>query len=355
MQSCIVLHDYFAAMEGGGRLSSLLARALPCDLGYGFARRNHPFLDDIPNQRSLGLASIIPLWQQYKLARGFATKTKFLQTYQQVIYSGTYAPLAVANHPGRNILYCHTPPRFIYDQKEFYLQQLSTPLRPLLNKFIDYLQPRYEQAAAQMDVIIANSKNVQQRIRHYLQHHSQVIYPPCDTKAFTWHGQENYYISTARLDPLKRVELIIQAFTHLPQHNLIVVSGGSEWRKLSRLARNSPNIKLLGWVNEQQLHNLIGNAIASIYIPHDEDFGMSPVESQAAGKPVIGVAEGGLLETVMSGQTGILLPANFIVDDLIQAIISLDKNKANSMRKSCENNALRFDISQFIAKMQAIH
>ena len=205
LKKTIILHDYFESLEGGGRLSSILAQELPADLGYGFAHFEHPFLnwsqDKIRKRKKetgnrlydLQAYSAIPLWRQFKLARTFAKRTTFLENYETVIYSGFYTPLAVSHHQtGQNILYCHTPPRFIYDQRNFYLNQLPIFLRPALQAFIYYLQPRYENAIAQMDCLIANSQNVQQRIHHYLGKKAYIIHPPCDTNRFVWQGQSDY-------------------------------------------------------------------------------------------------------------------------------------------------------------------
>ncbi|WP_353571716.1 glycosyltransferase [Candidatus Albibeggiatoa sp. nov. BB20] len=351
----MVLHDYFEALEGGGRLSSILARDLNCAIGYGFAKSEHPFLAELTNQYDLKAYSNIPLWRQYQLARAFSGQTGFLNQYQQVIYSGFYTPLAIQNHQnGRNILYCHTPPRFVYDQKDFYLQQVSLPLRPLLKGFICYLQPRYEQAVRQMDVVIANSKNIQRRIKHYLNQDSTVIYPPCEIQCYHWQTQGDYYLSTARLDPLKRVDKIVQAFKLLPQKKLIIASGGSELVKLKKLAQDAENIQFTGWLSDSKLQDLIANAIATIYLPHNEDFGMSPVESMSAGKPVIGVAEGGLLETIIPNQTGFLLPPDFDVATLIQTIQQLDKPTALAMRETCEQTAQQFSTAGFIQQMRVV-
>jgi glycosyltransferase involved in cell wall biosynthesis len=303
----IILHDYFESLEGGGRLSSVLAQGLSMDLGYGFASNKHPFINNL-TQQNLNAYSIIPLWKQFKLARAFTNRTKFLESYATVIYSGFYTPLAIKNHlNGRNILYCHTPPRFIYDQKEFYFSRLPTALHPLLHSFINYLQPRYENAIANMDGLIANSENVAKRIQHYLGKPATVIYPPCDTQHFRWRGQKKYYLSMGRLDPLKRIDLIIKAFLKMPDKQLVITSGGTELQKLQKLANQAHNIHFTGWVDDTKLAKLVGESIATLYLAKDEDFGMSPLESMAAGKPVIGVAEGGLLETIIPNKTGFLL------------------------------------------------
>ncbi len=350
----IVLHDYFEALEGGGRLCSVLAQGIRADIGYGFTRPEHPFLCPFTQTQQIDLqsGSRIPLWRQFKLARAFTQHTQFLHPYDTVIYSGFYTPLAIMQHPqGKNILYCHTPPRFVYDQRDFYLAQLSPPLRPLLQAFIAYLQPRYEAALAKMDVILTNSAHVRDRIHHYLGKKAQIIHPPCDTSHFRWLGQKNYYLSTARLDPLKQVDKIIQAFLQMPDKPLIVASGGSELKKLQRLARNAPHIQFTGWISDVQLAELMGNAIATLYVPKQEDFGMSPLESMAAGKPVIGLAEGGLLETILPGKTGILLP-QATSETICDAVNRLNSDYALSLRAECEQQAQNFRNELFLKKIK---
>ncbi len=346
----IILHDYFESLEGGGRLSSILANELSMDLGYGFASKNHPFIEKL-NKYSLNSHSSVPLWKQLKLARAFSNKTKFLENYETVIYSGFYTPLAIKNHQnGKNILYCHTPPRFIYDQKKFYLARLPAPLRPLLQIFSNYLQPRYESSIKNMDIIIANSVNVSNRIQHYLGKQSTVIYPPCDTERFKWLGQDDYYLSMGRLDPLKRIDLIVQAFLTMPDKKLIIASGGQELQRLKKLANHANNIHFTGWINDQELAKLTGKSIATLYLAKDEDFGMSPVESMAAGKPVIGSAEGGLLETIIPNKTGFLLKPS--VSTICQAVVAMTPKTALDMRNDCEKQAKRFRTDIFLDKMR---
>jgi glycosyltransferase involved in cell wall biosynthesis len=283
----------------------------------------------------------------------FRNKTSFLHNYRQAIYSGFYSPLAMNNHQhGINIYYCHTPPRFIYDQRNFYRSRLPFWQRPLLRWFIDYFKPLYEGAIEQMDIMIANSENVRARIRTYLGKDALVVYPPCDTDSFTWRGQADYYLSTARLDVLKRVDLIIEAFIRMPYKKLIVTSEGNEYARLKKLAGQRENIMFTGLVSEEKLRDLTGNAIATIYIPRDEDFGMSPVESMAAGKPVIAVREGGLMETVVHGETGMLLSPEINRKEIIDAVSALTPARTLQMRKACEERAQLFSKDLFLDKMR---
>lgn len=358
MKQHIVLHDYFERADGGGRLSTLLVKGLDADLCYGFARLPHPFVQGTlqnPQEKDLKVFSKIPLWRQFELARTFENHTTFLKSYETVIYSGFYTPLAIKQHlQGKNILYCHTPPRFIYDQKDFYLQSIPFVLRPLLNAFTNWLQPRYEKAVQQMDIVIANSENIKRRIKRHLNVEATVIYPPCEIERFTWKKAEDYYLSFGRLDPLKRVSRVVEAFLKMPDKKLLIASDGEEFLKIKQQIKNANNITLLGNVDEQTLLDLISRCIATIYIPKEEDFGMSPIESMAAGKPVLGVAEGGLLETILHGETGFLLPPDPSVEMIIEGVKQLTSQRALEMRENCEKQAQQFSVDRFLSEIKRV-
>ncbi len=287
--------------------------------------------------------------------RAFRRRTKFLAAYDWVIYSGSYGPMAVHNHPaGRNILYCHTIPRFAYDLRDYYRRHTPVLLRPALWALGHYVRRRYERAFAHMDAVAVNSENVQTRVQAFLGGPSRVIYPPCDTAAFRWLGQADYYLSTARAEPYKRLDTIVKAFAAMPDRRLIVTSGGSELAMLRRIAAGALNIEFTGWVSKQALAELVGRSIATIYLPRDEDFGLSPVESMAAGKPVIGVDEGGLRETIVDGETGMLLPSPPSAQGLTNAVRTLGPRRAQSMRTACEAQARRFEVEHFQKQMRSL-
>ncbi len=234
------------------------------------------------------------------------------------------------------------------------LQQVPAWQRPLLKVVMSLYRLAYEHALRRMDVIVCNSETVRRRIKRFLGNDSVVIYPPCETERFRWINQDNYYLSTARLDSMKRVDLIVKAFDKMPNKRLLVVSEGVDMSKIKRIAEKALNIEVLGRVGEEHLSDLIGRCIATIYIPKDEDFGMSPVESMAAGKPVIGVREGGLLESVISGETGLLVRPEPVAEDIIEAVQQMDAQTALSMRGACEAQARRFDKGVFLEKMKEI-
>ena len=345
-------------MEGGGRLSLIVTQHFSADLGYGFKVPNHPFFDEykiVGKEFDLGVFGYISGWRNIRLIQAFKKKTAFLKRYQTVFYSGFYAPMAVDNHSvGRNFYYCHTPPRYIYDQREHYFSCYPRWLHPMINSMIAYHQPLYETAVSKMDRVLTNSINVKKRIKRFLGIEASVVYPPCEVNRFRWIGQDGYYLSTARLDKLKRVNLIVDAFKKMPDKQLIVVSDGPEKKAIIKDASGYDNITVLGNVSDEVFRRLMGNCIATIYIPKDEDFGMTPIESMAAGKPVIGVSEGGLVESIKNNETGTLLPPNPKAIDVMEAVKNLDKNKAKRMMRCCQESAERFDVSHFISKMSEL-
>ena len=119
------------------------------------------------------------------------------------------------------------------------------------------------------------------------------------------------------------------------------------------MAAESKNIFFTGWTTEDELTKLIGNSISCIYIPFDEDFGMSAIESMSAGKPVIGVSEGGMIESVIDGSTGFLLPQNPRIEDICAVVRLMSAQLALSMRTRCEIRATDFSERRFVAQIES--
>ena len=206
-----------------------------------------------------------------------------------------------------------------------------------------------------VDVTIANSNTVKKRFKDYLGCEARVVYPPVCIQKYKWISEGSYYLSTARLESYKRVDLIIRSFLSMPHKRLVITSGGSQLKSLRALACNAPNIEFTNWCTQQQLQKLVGNAIATIYLPINEDFGISPVESQAAGKPVIGVAEGGLLETVKHKVTGLLVdPKKLGIESLREAVEKMTRQYALSLKSNCESNSKLFSKEIFVTEMRSM-
>lgn len=353
-----ICYDYLQVAGGAERVTLVMAEVLE-----GFevlVSRVYPAAKPLLESRSqkprtLGRWFTRGLTRIPEAMACFAWGGQMLVPAQTVIYSGFYAPLAVRwQKGGRRIYYGHSLPRFAYELRDDYRRQLTPLLRPLFDLFTGLLRWQYESAIRRMDVVLVNSDNVARRMQHYLGLQARVLHPPVDTEAYRHLGDEGYYLSVARLEPLKRVDLIIEAFKAMPNRPLIVASGGAQLERLKALAAGASHIRFTGWVDEPEMRRLIGLARATVYIPVDEDFGMSPVESMAAGKPVIGVAEGGLLETVRHAETGWLIDGEPTVEKLRQAVEQLEVLGAQSMRAACERQAGLFDRARFARSLRGV-
>jgi glycosyltransferase involved in cell wall biosynthesis len=345
----VVVHDHFSFFGGGERVALALQAALEADLLTGFvygADTKFLLADHLASIRAAGIRLPLPLLRVNYLGQRFQSLD--LRHYRIGVFAGNAAPLALLGHPpALNAIYCHTPPRYLYDQREHFRQRIPYVLRPLAAVLLRRLERGYRQALRRADIVFSNSRTIQGRLRDFLGVESQIIFPPVRTDTLRWLGSGDYYLSTGRLDPLKRVDRIIDAFLRMPNKRLIVVSGGCDESRLRKLAGNAPNITFTGWVSDARLSTLLGNCIATLYIPVDEDFGISPVESMAAGKPVIGVREGGLCETILEGRTGWLLDPRLRMDDLIAAVSVCTVERAVAMREACEQRSLLFSEEVF--------
>ncbi len=283
----------------------------------------------------------------------FSRKIKQLENYDLVIFSGNifFAPRRIKKP--KKVFYCNTPPRIFADRIEAMLAKLPAFLRPIYKLLSKLVLRQYKADLQACDLLISNSYNIQNRLRKYLNLESIPIYPAVDTKRFVYLSTGDYYLSHSRLEEAKRIPLILEAFARMPDKKLVICSTGplESWIKQQIRERNLQNIVFEGLVSQERLYDLVGNCLAGIVVPVEEDAGIVQCELMAAGKPVIGVAEGGLLETVIDGQTGFLLPSNPTVEDLVKLISNLDPEKLKSMRLACEQQAAKFSSEVFFSKL----
>lgn len=352
----IILHDYLQHKGGGERLILTLARALKTTLVVGF-RAPGAFdpADFGVDCVELGHEVHYPGFRYFAIQRWFRRRTKFLAEYDTAIFSANCIQAARNAGPNtRTIFYCHTPIRNAYDLYEYYVSRMPWWKAIAYRVFCALIRFNYERDLKNIDVIVANSKTIQDRIKTYLKRDSVIVYPPIDTKKFDWIGQKDYYLSYARIDLVKRVTEIAEAFKRMPDKTLVIASTGTEVERLKELIKDAPNIKYLGRVSDDDLHQLVGNCIANIYIPRDEDFGMTVLEGMAAGKPCLGVAEGGLRETIEHEKDGYLLPANPSVDDIVTGVTYLSPARCFEMKLACQKKANQFREELFVEKMKAV-
>jgi glycosyltransferase involved in cell wall biosynthesis len=303
----------------------------------------------------LARESRIPGWRRVKrnIIFRFAPRVKLLNRYELVIFYSDPAGIPGRIRSPKKMLYCNTPPRHLTDRKQDFLKKFPRLLRPMADIFLRRDLRRYIRDTRLMDLVITNSENIRQRLYAYTGVNSLVIFPAVFIERFKYLGQKDYYLSYARLDDWKRIRLIIAAFERMPEKKLIVASSGPLRKWLEREIKDYPNITYVGQISDEKLAEWIGNCIAGIYIPVNEDAGMTPCELMAAGKPVIGIQEGGILETIIDRKTGILIKTDPDIDDLINAVNWLTPAKALQMKEDCLCRSRQFDQSVFFKKMSA--
>ena len=296
----------------------------------------------------------------------FSLKIKKLLNYDAIVFSGNVMFVQrrikkmVDRYGGsykpKLIMYCHTTPRKFTDQFENFYNSAPKGFKNIFKLFGRIYLREYIRDMKHIDIIITNAENTHKRILNYTGFDSRVIFPPVDTCMFKFLSTQNYFLSYARLEGMKRVPLIVEAFARMKDKKLVICSTGPlhNWLEEQIKTRNLNNISFEGFVSNERLRELVGNCYAGIYIPVDEDFGMTQIELMAAGKPVIGVKEGGLLETIIDGETGVLIPANPTVDDLISAVRNLTKDKVISMKEKCIEQARKFDAKKFFYEFEKV-
>jgi glycosyltransferase involved in cell wall biosynthesis len=272
-----------------------------------------------------------------------------LRRYDLVISSSSFAAHQVQVAPHSfHVCYCHTPPRFLYDLPTELDHQTLRRRVPLLPMLYTWLRRLDQEAATRVTHFVANSREVQRRIARLYDRKSVVIYPPVETAAFQTLGAPqggDYFLCFGRLVASKRLDIAIAAAnqTRLP---LVVAGSGPEERRLRLLA--GPTVRVSERPSDDRLAALIAGCRAVIF-PSVEDFGMVPVEAMAAGKPVIALAAGGALETVVPGVTGEFF-SPLSVDALAAALQRFDP--ARYRAEACREQARRFDRAVFMANMQ---
>lgn len=202
-----------------------------------------------------------------------------------------------------NICYCHTPTRYLWSDTHKYTSDLPQPklVKKILPLILNYLRQWDFVAAQRVDHYVANSNYVAQRIKKYYRRESTVIYPPVNTTAIPLADPENFYLIVSRLRPYKRVDLAIRAFNKLGIP-LKIIGTGEQEAELKAMAK--PNIEFLGQISDMEKSHYMARCQALIH-PQEEDFGITAVESMAAGRPVIAYGSGGALETIKPGVTGV--------------------------------------------------
>ena len=269
---------------------------------------------------------------------------------QDVILSNKSGFCTALRHDARtlHICYCLTPTRYLWQLEEYLeRERLGASLRHALRPLMALLRRQDFAAAQRVHHFIAISSAVCRRIRDCYQRDSTLIFPPVDTRRFIPAAQrDDYLLVVARLVPYKRIDLAVRAATRL---GLPLKVGGSG-RDLPRLrAMAGPTVEFLGRVPDAELPQLMARCRAFLF-PGHEDFGIAPVQAQAAGRPVIAYGAGGALDTVLPGRTGEHFSTQ-TVNSLATALAELDVNRYDS--EAIRAHALRFDTRVFHQRIRS--
>jgi glycosyltransferase involved in cell wall biosynthesis len=242
-----------------------------------------------------------------------------------------------------HVCYCLTPTRFLWQYETYRAREHLNGGLDLLLKPVVGLLRRWDYAAAQrVQHFIAISSEIQERIRRFYDRESTIVYPPVDIRRFgpSTGSQGDYFLAGGRLIPYKRVDLVVQACSLLGL-KLVVYGDGRDRPTLEQLA--GPSVTFVGRVSWDELARLFQGARAFIF-PGLEDFGIAPVEAQAAGRPVIAFAGGGALDSVIPGRTGEFF-AQQNVESLAAVLASFDPARYDPAE--CRANAERFSTERF--------
>jgi len=248
-----------------------------------------------------------------------------------------------------HVCYIHHPPRNLYGYATGSDLQKYWPVRAYA-AIINFFLRHYDfETAQKVDYFIANSKETARRVEKFYRRKSTVIYPPIEVISKTKNiSHRSYFLSVGRLTYAKRVDLAIEACNQL-KLSLKIVGTGKEESSLRAIA--GPTIKFLGSVSDSELARLYAGAKALIFCALDEDFGMVPPEAMAHGTPVIALAQGGVLETVVDGKTGILFQKPKIAD-VISALEKFEKKKMH-WESACVTQAQKFNKERFKKELKA--
>ena len=250
-----------------------------------------------------------------------------------------------------HISYVHSPIRYAWDLQHQYLREAGFN-RGIKASIVKYLLHKIRlwdyRTANGVDHFIANSQFISRRIKKVYNRESTVIYPPVDVERFTLNDKkEDYYFTASRMVPYKRIDLIVEAFSKMPEKKLIVIGDGSEIGKVKSKA--SKNVEILGYQPNHIMLEHMQNAKAFVFAA-EEDFGITPVEAQACGTPVIAFGKGGSLETIrplgVDKPTGLFFSEQSI-ESIISQVNAFEKNIEIFEPENCRLNSLRFSSSRF--------
>jgi len=358
-----VVHDWLVVVGGAEKVLSQIFEVWPdADL---FATVD--FLDD--NLRGLlrdkhattSFVQRLPFaekrYRAYLPLMPMAIEQLDLSAYDIIISSSYAVAKGVITGPDQlHVSYVHSPIRYAWDLQHQYLREsgLTSGFKSMLARAaLHYMRLWDHRTANGVDEFLANSRFIARRIQKVYRRPATVIYPPVDLSRFTLNEQkEDYYLTASRMVPYKCIPIIVEAFAAMPSRRLVVVGDGPELRRVRAAA--TPNVEVRGYCDTDELISLMQRARAFVFAA-EEDFGITPVEAQACGTPVIGYGKGGSLETVR-GQLGDPSPTGMFFEAqtpaaIVMAVERFERAEVRFTAAACRANAERFAPERFRAEL----
>lgn len=358
-----IVHDWLTTWAGAEKALAQLIAAYP--YAEVFTTVNFLKTEDIPclAGRTIHTSFIQKLpgarkhYRRYLPLMPLAVEQFDLKGFDLILSSSHAVAKGIIPDPAAlHVCYCYSPMRYAWDMQPQYLRQ-SGKEKGFVGMLMRWQLHRLRQwdylSAQRVDHFIAISNYIQRRIELFYRRSAEVIYPPVDIGKFNAHRERSdFYLTAARMVPYKRIDLIIEAFNQMSDKTLVVIGDGPDFAKLK--AQAGSNVKLLGYQPDNVLIDHLERAKAFVYMA-EEDFGILPVEAQAAGAPVIGYGKGGLAETVVHKQTGLLVEVQSS-SALKQGVAQFEQQQQQESQQRtasrCRQNAQRFSNDEFTQAMQ---
>jgi glycosyltransferase involved in cell wall biosynthesis len=362
-----IVHEWLVNYAGSERVVEQLLHIFPRAQLFSLV----DFLSDEERAKFLGgrrarttfiqhLPAARARFRNYLALMPLAVEQHDLSSYDIVISSNHAVAKGVLTGPGQlHISYVHSPMRYAWDLQHQYLEESGLTHGPrgwAARALLHYMRLWDVRTAHGVDRFVANSAFIARRIGKVYGRHAEVVYPPVDTAGFSCTEQKaDFYVTASRMVPYKKVPLIVQAFSRMPQRKLVVIGDGPDSDRARAYA--APNIEFKGYQPSSVLKDYLQRARAFVFAA-EEDFGILPVEAQASGTPVIAFGKGGALETVRalgshSQPTGVLFDEQSVTS--ITAAVDRFEAHAGSFRAAaCRQNAERFSCERFVASMRQL-
>ena len=354
-----LVHDFLVKLGGAERVLKTLTDMFPTapiyTLLYDEARVGHVFPKSQVRPSNLqNLPKFLRKRHKYLFHKMPQAIESFdLSGYDVVISSNTAMSHGiVTNTDTKHFCYCHSPMRYAWDWTHEYLneQQMGRFKRAVARRLLKNTSIWDYYASDRVDHYIANSETVRRRIQKYYRKDATVIYPPVDTERFKLTpNRENYFLIVSTITPYKNIELAVNLFNKV-RKKLVIIGDGSDRKRLQSMA--GPHIDFLGFKPDEVVKEYMQNCRALIF-PGEEDFGMTPVEAMACGKPVLAYRKGGVTETVVAGATGEFFEEP-TVKSMENGLARLLVNESHYNSQKIRKHAEKFDRKYFIEGIEKL-